>query len=93
MKRAAGILMIFGAIMEVTMLRAIYGTIPGILGWLNWIFVGIILLAGISLLKRKKLKRKKGFKIYHCPNCGQQLEIPEGESRHDYECPDCGASL
>ncbi len=38
MRIAAGILMIIGAVLGITMLRAIYGFIPGVLGWLPWLW-------------------------------------------------------
>jgi len=53
MRKAAGILMIIGAIMGIMMLRAIYGFIPGLLGWLPWLWAGFVGIGGIYTLKRK----------------------------------------
>ena len=53
MRIAAGILMMIGAILGITMLRAIYGFIPGLLGWLPWLWAFFVGAGGIYTLKRK----------------------------------------
>ena len=56
MRIAAGILMIIGAVMGITLLRAIYGFIPGLLGWLPWLWAALVGGGGIYTLKRKEWK-------------------------------------
>ena len=56
MRIAAGILMIIGAVMGITLLRAIYGFIPGLLGWLPWLWAALVGSGGIYTLKRKGWK-------------------------------------
>ena len=48
----AGILMLIGAILGIIMIRAIYGSIPGLLGWLTWSWAILVFLGGVSTLKR-----------------------------------------
>ena len=53
MRIAAGILMIVGAVLGITVLRAAYGYIPGLLGWLPWLWAALVGGGGIYTLKRK----------------------------------------
>ncbi len=53
MRIAAGILMIIGVVLGITMLRAIYGFIPGLLGWLPWLWAFFVGGGGFYTLKRK----------------------------------------
>ena len=53
MRIAAGIMMIIGAVLGITMLRAIYGFIPGLLGWLPWFWASFVGGGGFYTLKRK----------------------------------------
>ena len=54
MRIAAGILMIIGAFLGITVLRAAYGTIPGLLGWLPWLWAFFVGFGGLYTLKRKE---------------------------------------
>jgi len=56
MRTAAGILMIIGVALGITVLRAAYGYIPGLLGWLPWLWVGFVFIGGFYTLKRKHWK-------------------------------------
>lgn len=53
MRIAAGILMFIGALLGITMLRAAYGYIPGLLGWLPWFWAVFIGAGGFDTLKRR----------------------------------------
>ena len=53
MRKAAGILMIIGAVLGFLMLRAIYGFIPGLLGLLPWFWAFFVGGGGFYTLKRK----------------------------------------
>ena len=44
MRKAAGVLMVIGAFLGMVMLRAIYGFIPGPLGWLPLICIPISII-------------------------------------------------
>lgn len=56
MRIAAGILMILSAVLGITMLRAIYGFIPGLLGFLPWLWAGSVFSGGFYTLKQKNWK-------------------------------------
>ena len=56
MRIAAGILMMIGAILGIAMLRAVYGYIPGLLGWLPWFGAFFVIGGGFYTLKRKAWK-------------------------------------
>ena len=56
MRIAAGILMIIGALLGIILLRAAYGYIPGLLGWLPWIWAFFIVGGGFYTLKRRAWK-------------------------------------
>lgn len=44
--------MIIGAFLGITLLRAAYGFIPGLLGWLPWFWAGFVGIGGYYTLKR-----------------------------------------
>ncbi len=48
--------MILGVVLGITMLRAIYGSIPGLLGFLPWFWAMFVLLGGFYTLKRRNWK-------------------------------------
>jgi len=56
MRIAAGILMFIGAFLGVTMLRGVYGFIPGLLGYLPWFWAAFVGGGGYYTLKRKNWK-------------------------------------
>ena len=53
MRKVAGILMIVGVCLEITILHAEYGFIPGLLGVLPWLAFGMVFGGGICTLKRR----------------------------------------
>jgi hypothetical protein len=53
MRIAAGITMIITAVLGITILRTIYGFIPGLLGWLPWLWATFVVVGGIETLRRK----------------------------------------
>jgi len=53
MRTAAGILMMIGVVLGITMINAAYGSIPGILGWLKWFWFCGVFCGAIYTLKRK----------------------------------------
>lgn len=52
MRMAAGILMILGVALGITLLRAFYGFIPGLLGLLPWVWATFVIFGGFYTLKR-----------------------------------------
>lgn len=56
MRKFAGILMIVGGIMGFIILRAAFGVIPGLLGWVFWIWLILVLTGGYYTLKAKNWK-------------------------------------
>ena len=56
MRIAAGILMIIGAALGIIVLRAAYGYIPGLLGWLPWLWAFFVGGGGFYTLKRRAWK-------------------------------------
>lgn len=56
MRIAAGILMILGAVLGITLLRATFGFIPGLLGLLPWPWAISVFLGGFYTLKRTNWK-------------------------------------
>lgn len=37
-----------------------------------------------------RLKERKKYKIFKCPNCGQKLRIPRGHGKIQIHCRSCG---
>ena len=48
--------MVIGAFLGIVMLRAIYGFIPGLLGWLPWIWAAFVAGGGVYTFKGKMWK-------------------------------------
>jgi len=66
MRKAAGVLMVIGAFLGMVMLRAIYGFIPGPLGWLPLIWAAFIVGGGVYTFKGKLWKLCLASSILFC---------------------------
>jgi hypothetical protein len=70
MRKAAGILMVIGAVLGMIILRAIYGFIPGPLGWLPLIWAAFVVAGGFYTFKGKLWKVCLASSILFCISIG-----------------------
>jgi hypothetical protein len=73
MRKAAGVLMVIGAFLGLIMLRAIYGFIPGLLGWLPLIWAAFVCGGGVYTFKGKLWKVCLASSILFCISIGIML--------------------
>ena len=66
MRKAAGVLMVIGAFLGMLMFRAIYGFIPGPLGWLPLIWAAFVVAGGFYTFKGKLWKLCLASSILSC---------------------------
>ena len=39
--------------------------------------------------KQERLKQRKIYRFYKCPNCGQKVRVPKGKGKITITCPSC----
>lgn len=40
-----------------------------------------------------RIREKKEYHIYKCPNCGQKIRIPRGKGKISIHCPKCNTDF